>query len=69
MNKKKNTNNKYKTYKELEVAYQSGEIHPIDLKEAVAANLIEILEPVRKYFSDGNGKRYLEDLKDITITR
>ncbi len=69
VNKKKNTNNKYKTYKELEVAYQSGEIHPIDLKEAVAANLIEILEPVRKYFSDGNGKRYLEDLKDITITR
>jgi tyrosyl-tRNA synthetase len=69
INKKKNTSSNYKTSADMETAYKNGEIHPVDLKEAVADYLIEMLEPARNYFLDGNGKKYLEDLKDIIITR
>ena len=69
VNKKKNTTKTYKKQPELETAYQNGEIHPIDMKEAVANYLVEMLEPVRKYFLEGHGKKYLEDLQDIKITR
>jgi len=46
----------FNNYKELEKAYQKG-LHPLDLKNAVAENLIKILEPVRKHMSK---KRILE---------
>lgn len=68
-NKKKNTNKAYKTQEELQSAYQSGEIHPVDMKYAVADYLVEMLEPARKYFLEGNGRKYLEELQDIKITR
>jgi tyrosyl-tRNA synthetase len=35
---------------ELEREYRFGKVHPLDLKNSVAENLIEILEPVRKEF-------------------
>ena len=34
---------------ELVEAYGRGEIHPLDLKEAVAKHLNEVLEPIRSY--------------------
>lgn len=40
----------FKSYSELENAYTSG-LHPLDLKNAVAESLINILEPVRKHMS------------------
>ncbi|MFA4953256.1 MAG: tyrosine--tRNA ligase [Candidatus Pacearchaeota archaeon] len=43
----------FKNYSELEKAYEKG-LHPLDLKNAVAESLIEILEPVRKHFSKKN---------------
>jgi tyrosyl-tRNA synthetase len=36
---------------ELQKIYKKGELHPLDLKNAVARNLIEILEPVREYLN------------------
>jgi len=36
-------------YAELEAAYGKGEIHPLDLKKACGAGLVEILAPVRDY--------------------
>ena len=36
-------------YNELLDAYKDGKLHPLDLKNAVTKDLIEILEPVRKY--------------------
>lgn len=38
----------FNSYSELEIAYLTNKLHPMDLKNAVAENLIEILEPVRK---------------------
>ncbi len=39
----------FHSYEELERAYAKGELHPMDLKMAVAEELIRILKPVREY--------------------
>jgi len=39
-------------YEELLDAYESGKLHPLDLKNAVTTHLIRILEPVREYLID-----------------
>ncbi len=50
---------------ELERLYREGEIHPLDLKNAVARDLARLLEPVRRYFeTHGEAKRVLEELKE-----
>ncbi len=36
-------------YKKLLESYGKGELHPLDLKNAVSSHLIKILEPVREY--------------------
>lgn len=41
----------FETYGELEAAYAAGDIHPMDLKSAVAKELIELLAPVREHFA------------------
>jgi len=40
----------FKNFNELAQAYSKKEIHPLDLKEAVANQLIEIFKNVRRYF-------------------
>ena len=57
----------YTNNAELEKAYREGKIHPLDLKNAVAEALIQILEPVRTYFKKHPEK--LEKMKKIEITR
>ncbi len=41
----------FTTYQELEAAYAAGDIHPLDLKNAVARELTELLAPVREHFA------------------
>jgi len=41
----------YGSYEEVERAYSAGQLHPADLKVAVADFLIERLRPAREYFS------------------
>ncbi len=40
----------YSSYKELENDFIAKKLHPLDLKNAVAEELVRILEPVRKTF-------------------
>jgi tyrosyl-tRNA synthetase len=40
----------FASYPELESAYVSGKLHPMDLKAATASALAKMLEPSRKYF-------------------
>ncbi len=40
----------YNGYQEVEDDYLSGDLHPQDLKKAVARELTDILEPIRKRF-------------------
>ena len=55
---------------ELEDAYRKGDVHPSDLKSAVAEALTDILEPVRRYFSQNReAKETLLTLSKVTITR
>lgn len=53
-------------YSELAEAYAKGEVHPLDLKEAVAEALIEILGPVREYFK---GRRELDEVRALEVTK
>ena len=39
----------FSEYKELELSYGRGEVHPLDLKKSCGVSLVEILEPVRDY--------------------
>ena len=39
----------FNSYQEMEETYLKGELHPMDLKSAVADELIRILKPVREY--------------------
>jgi tyrosyl-tRNA synthetase len=48
--------------KELKEIYRKGELHPADLKAAVAQALVEILEPVRRYF-DAHPEARLKETK------
>lgn len=42
----------FDSYEELEAAYVNGGLHPMDLKNAVADRLVEVLEPARRHFAD-----------------
>ncbi|GBE20279.1 MAG TPA: tyrosine--tRNA ligase [Candidatus Pacearchaeota archaeon] len=53
----------FNDYGGLEKKYESGKLHPFDLKNAVAESLIKVLEPVRKYMSQ---KRIVELKKLIS---
>ena len=59
----------YENLESFENDYVKGLIHPLDLKNAVAEYIIKILEPARKHFLEGAGKKYLEEMKEIKITR
>ena len=41
----------FSSYPELESAYVSGKLHPMDLKNATARELARMLAPCRKYFA------------------
>jgi tyrosyl-tRNA synthetase len=40
----------FSTYDELEAAFARSELHPGDLKDAVAVRINELLDPIRQYF-------------------
>ncbi|MEM1885729.1 MAG: tyrosine--tRNA ligase, partial [Candidatus Jordarchaeales archaeon] len=60
----------FTSYSELKEAYVKGEIHPLDLKEAVARYLDEIISPIRRHFEEDKKARELyERVKSAEITR
>ncbi len=50
-------------------SYRSGNIHPLDLKHAVTNYLIKMLKPVTDYFTRGGGRKYIEEMSEIMVTR
>jgi tyrosyl-tRNA synthetase len=42
----------FKSYLELEREFESGKIHPLDLKKSVSEYLDEIIEPIRRNWKD-----------------
>ena len=53
----------------LKKDFGSGQLHPMDLKNAVAESLIDILKPAREHFSKAKPKKMLEELEKLMITR
>lgn len=58
-------NKKYFSIEELKNDFSKGNLHPMDLKNAVVDSLIEILKPARDHFSKGKPKKMLEELKKL----
>lgn len=54
---------------ELKKMYESGELFPLDLKNAVAQWLIKVLEPSRKYFEKKENQKYIAQIQKIIETR
>ena len=60
----------FQSYRELETAYAQGKLHPQDLKNTVAEQLIKILEPVRAYFKNNKeAAQCLNTVKKANVTR
>jgi len=60
----------FRNYRELETAYAQGKLHPQDLKNTVAEQLIKILEPVRTYFKNNKeAAQCLNTVKKANVTR
>src|SRR3990167_4035653 len=56
----------YSSYENLEKDYAEKNLHPQDLKMAVAEWLIAKLEPARKYFENPQRKKSLEEIERLT---
>lgn len=59
----------FSSYAELEKAYKEGKLHPMDLKNATAFCINQMVEPVRKHFEKGAAKKLLEQVKSFEVTR
>jgi len=51
----------------LKKIYLEGKLHPMDLKSAVAQELIIMLKPCREYFA--KNAEYLKQIEEVAITR
>lgn len=60
----------YHSFKALSADYESGEVHPDDLKHALSKALNQILQPVRDHFeNDKDAKNLLARVKSYQVTR
>ncbi|MFH1174140.1 MAG: tyrosine--tRNA ligase [archaeon] len=58
------------SYDELESVFAAGQLHPSDLKTAVAACINALLQPVRDHFTnDRHARELLEKVKSFKVTR
>ena len=62
-------NSEYSDYHSLEKAYLKGDVHPADLKPAVAERINELIEPVRNHFMKGKPAQLLESVQSFRVTR
>ena len=55
---------------DLEKDYKAGKIHPLDLKNTVAKELIEMITPIRTHFEKNKkAKKLCEEVKSYHVTR
>jgi tyrosyl-tRNA synthetase len=63
-------NLEFNSYDELADVFSKKELHPLDLKMAVAKKIDELVNPVREYFEKNKeAKKLLEEVKKIKVTR
>lgn len=60
----------FKTYEELEKTFKAKQLHPQDLKQAVAKYLNQLLQPVRRHFQENKqAAQLLKQVQSFRITR
>ncbi|MAG73396.1 tyrosine--tRNA ligase [archaeon] len=60
----------FNAYEELESSFVSGDLHPGDLKGAVAKYVNQLLEPTRHHFQENaDAKRLKEQVNSFSVTR
>ncbi|PIU21658.1 MAG: tyrosine--tRNA ligase [Candidatus Diapherotrites archaeon CG08_land_8_20_14_0_20_34_12] len=60
----------FNSYAELETAFASGNLHPLDLKNGVSFYLNELIKPIRGHFEkDAKAKKLYEAVRDAKKTR
>ncbi|XP_010469417.1 PREDICTED: tyrosine--tRNA ligase 1, cytoplasmic-like [Camelina sativa] len=63
-------NKTYKTFEDIATEYESGELHPGDLKKGLMNSLNKMLQPVRDHFkTDARAKNLLKQIKAYRVTR
>lgn len=59
-------NVEYASYTDLESDFVSGKLHPMDLKNATATHINELLQPVRNHFEkNAKAKKILEEINSF----
>ncbi len=59
----------YKSYKELELDFGEGKLHPMDLKSGLASALTDVLAPARKYLSSDKVQSNKKEFEKLKVTR
>jgi len=60
----------FDNYQELEDTFKQGKLHPVDLKNAIAMYLDQMIEPIREHFEkDRKTKKLYEFVKKQEVTR
>jgi len=60
----------FHSYPDLEKSFREGELHPLDLKNAVAEHLNKMIKPIREHFEkDSKARELYEMMKKEKITR
>ena len=63
-------NAEFESYAELESAFAKRQIHPMDLKSAVASCLNQLIEPVRENLEKSRkAKELAEEIRGFKVTR
>jgi tyrosyl-tRNA synthetase len=56
-------------YDELAKIFGEGKLHPMDLKNAAANYVNQLIEPVRKHFEKGKAQKLFEEVQSFQVTR
>ncbi|MGM5484624.1 MAG: tyrosine--tRNA ligase [Nanobdellota archaeon] len=63
-------NLEFSSYEKLAESFANNELHPMDLKKAIAEYIDKMIEPVRKHFRENEeAKRLLEKIRGFQVTR
>jgi len=60
----------FTSYEELKKSYVAGDLHPLDLKNAMALYIDKMVRPIRNHFEKkGSASRLYEEVKSYQISR
>lgn len=62
-------NLEFSSYEELEKTYAAGDLHPMDLKTAVAKEFVELFAPARDHFAKSEIAAMKADLDEVLAAR